>query len=118
MVSADPIRRAGIEGLRAISICLAAADRLPHGAVAAGIGSGDSKRTSAPIATGNPQLINHAPAVAGVSRNTHSPFLTTNDITVNGGASVKRLKGNPKHKRMHVPIEQATARATSAHIQQ
>ncbi|MGZ2748588.1 hypothetical protein [Burkholderia stagnalis] len=118
MVSTDPIRRAGIEGLRAISLCLAAAGRLPHGAVAAGIGSGGCKRTSAPIGAGNPQLINLAPVVAGVSRNTHSPFLTTNDITDNGGASVKRLKGNPKHKRMHVPIEQATVRTTAAHIPQ
>ncbi|MBR8058576.1 filamentous hemagglutinin N-terminal domain-containing protein [Burkholderia dolosa] len=80
----DSIRRAGNGGRRVLFVCVAAAGLLPHCAVAAGIVPDGGTRTSVSIAPDGRQLVNLAPAVAGVSSNTYSSFnVTTAGATLN-----------------------------------
>ncbi|WP_175952234.1 filamentous hemagglutinin N-terminal domain-containing protein [Burkholderia sp. BCC0405] len=80
----DLFRRAGIGGLRVIFLCLAAAGGLPHCAVAAGIVPDGGTPTSVSAGPNGRQLVNLAPAVAGVSSNTYSSFnVTTAGATLN-----------------------------------
>jgi filamentous hemagglutinin family protein len=80
----DSIRRAGNGGRRVLFVCVAAAGLLPHCAVAAGIVPDGGTRTNVSIAPDGRQLVNLAPAVAGVSSNTYSSFnVTTAGATLN-----------------------------------
>lgn len=80
----DLHRCAGIGGLRVIFLCLATAGGLPHCAVAAGIVPEGGTPTSVSAGPNGRQLVNLAPAVAGVSSNTYSSFnVTTAGATLN-----------------------------------
>ncbi|MEK7915680.1 filamentous hemagglutinin N-terminal domain-containing protein [Burkholderia contaminans] len=80
----DLHRCAGIGGLRVIFLCLATAGGLPHCAVAAGIVPDGGTPTSVSAGPNGRQLVNLAPAVAGVSSNTYSSFnVTTAGATLN-----------------------------------
>ncbi|WP_253593532.1 filamentous hemagglutinin N-terminal domain-containing protein [Burkholderia multivorans] len=80
----DSIRRAGNGGRRVLFVCVAAAGLLPHCAVAAGIVPDGGTATTVSIAPNGRQLVNLAPAVAGVSSNTYSSFnVTTAGATLN-----------------------------------
>ncbi|WP_143137669.1 two-partner secretion domain-containing protein, partial [Burkholderia ubonensis] len=57
--------------------CLAAAGTLPRCALAAGIVPDGGTATSVSLAPDGRQLVNLAPAVAGVSSNTYSSFNVT-----------------------------------------
>ncbi len=70
--------------MRVIFLCLAAAGGLPHCAVAAGIVPDGGTPTSVSAGPNGRQLVNLAPAVAGVSSNTYSSFnVTTAGATLN-----------------------------------
>ncbi|KWO16793.1 filamentous hemagglutinin N-terminal domain-containing protein [Burkholderia ubonensis] len=77
MARRNSIRRAGAGGLRVMFFCLAAAGTLPRCALAAGIVPDGSTATSVSLAPDGRQLVNLAPAVAGVSSNTYSSFNVT-----------------------------------------
>ncbi|KVV11893.1 filamentous hemagglutinin N-terminal domain-containing protein [Burkholderia ubonensis] len=77
MARRNSIRRAGAEGLRVMFFCLAAAGTLPRCALAAGILPDGGTATSVSLAPDGRQLVNLAPAVAGVSSNTYSSFNVT-----------------------------------------
>ncbi|KVV27340.1 filamentous hemagglutinin [Burkholderia multivorans] len=80
----DSIRRAGNGGRRVLFVCVAAAGLLPHCAVAAGIVPDGGTATTVSITPNGRQLVNLAPAVAGVSSNTYSSFnVTTAGATLN-----------------------------------
>ncbi|WP_261534998.1 filamentous hemagglutinin N-terminal domain-containing protein [Burkholderia multivorans] len=80
----DSIRRAGNGGRRVLFVCVAAAGLLPHCVVAAGIVPDGGTATTVSIAPNGRQLVNLAPAVAGVSSNTYSSFnVTTAGATLN-----------------------------------
>ncbi|WP_253573055.1 filamentous hemagglutinin N-terminal domain-containing protein [Burkholderia multivorans] len=80
----DSIRRAGNGGRRVLFVCVAAAGLLPHCVVAAGIVPDGGTATTVSIAPDGRQLVNLAPAVAGVSSNTYSSFnVTTAGATLN-----------------------------------
>ncbi|PRG20591.1 filamentous hemagglutinin N-terminal domain-containing protein [Burkholderia multivorans] len=80
----DSIRRAGNGGRRVLFVCFAAAGLLPHCAVAAGIVPDGGTATTVSVAPNGRQLVNLAPAVAGVSSNTYSSFnVTTAGATLN-----------------------------------
>ncbi|WP_254208568.1 filamentous hemagglutinin N-terminal domain-containing protein [Burkholderia multivorans] len=80
----DSIRRAGNGGRRVLFVCVAAAGLLPHCVVAAGIVPDGGSATTVSIAPNGRQLVNLAPAVAGVSSNTYSSFnVTTAGATLN-----------------------------------
>lgn len=76
--------RAGSGGWRALCLCLAVTGLLPHCAAAAGIVADGGTPTSVSIGPNGRQLVNLAPAVAGVSSNTYSSFnVTTAGATLN-----------------------------------
>ncbi|KWD73619.1 filamentous hemagglutinin N-terminal domain-containing protein [Burkholderia ubonensis] len=77
MARRNSIRRAGAGGLRVMFFCLAAAGTLPRCALAAGIVPDGGTATSISLAPDGRQLVNLAPAVAGVSSNTYSSFNVT-----------------------------------------
>ncbi|KWE88386.1 filamentous hemagglutinin N-terminal domain-containing protein [Burkholderia ubonensis] len=77
MARRNSIRRAGAGGLRVMFFCLAAAGTLPRCALAAGIVPDGGTATSVSLAPDGRQLVNLAPAVAGVSSNTYSSFNVT-----------------------------------------
>ncbi|KVA06507.1 filamentous hemagglutinin N-terminal domain-containing protein [Burkholderia ubonensis] len=77
MARRNSIRRAGAGGLRVVFFCLAAAGMLPRCALAAGIVPDGGTATSVSLAPDGRQLVNLAPAVAGVSSNTYSSFNVT-----------------------------------------
>ncbi|OJA88983.1 filamentous hemagglutinin N-terminal domain-containing protein [Burkholderia ubonensis] len=77
MARRNSIRRAGAGGLRVMFFCLAAAGTLPRCALAAGIVPDGGTATSVFLAPDGRQLVNLAPAVAGVSSNTYSSFNVT-----------------------------------------
>ncbi|AYZ63776.1 filamentous hemagglutinin N-terminal domain-containing protein [Burkholderia multivorans] len=77
MARRNSIRRAGAGGLRVMFFCLAAAGALPRCALAAGIVPDGGTATSVSLAPDGRQLVNLAPAVAGVSSNTYSSFNVT-----------------------------------------
>ncbi|AOI72658.1 filamentous hemagglutinin N-terminal domain-containing protein [Burkholderia ubonensis] len=77
MARRNSIRRAGAGGLRVMFFCLAAAGMLPRCALAAGIVPDGGTATSVSLAPDGRQLVNLAPAVAGVSSNTYSSFNVT-----------------------------------------
>ncbi|WP_080404448.1 filamentous hemagglutinin N-terminal domain-containing protein [Burkholderia ubonensis] len=77
MARHNSIRRAGAGGLRVMFFCLAAAGTLPRCALAAGIVTDGGTATSVSLAPDGRQLVNLAPAVAGVSSNTYSSFNVT-----------------------------------------
>ncbi|KVD24347.1 filamentous hemagglutinin N-terminal domain-containing protein [Burkholderia ubonensis] len=77
MARRNSIRRAGAGGLRVMFFCLAAAGTLPRCALAAGIVTDGGTATSVSLAPDGRQLVNLAPAVAGVSSNTYSSFNVT-----------------------------------------
>ncbi|KVP85567.1 filamentous hemagglutinin [Burkholderia ubonensis] len=77
MARRNSIRRAGTGGLRVMFFCLAAAGTLPRCALAAGIVPDGGTATSVSLAPDGRQLVNLAPAVAGVSSNTYSSFNVT-----------------------------------------
>ncbi|MCO8578389.1 filamentous hemagglutinin N-terminal domain-containing protein [Burkholderia multivorans] len=80
----DSIRRAGNGGRRVLFVCVVAAGLLPHCVVAAGIVPDGGTATTVSIAPNGRQLVNLAPAVAGVSSNTYSSFnVTTAGATLN-----------------------------------
>ncbi|MDN7947581.1 filamentous hemagglutinin N-terminal domain-containing protein [Burkholderia multivorans] len=80
----DSIRRAGNGGRRVLFVCVAAAGLLPHCVVAAGIVPDGGTATTVSIAPNGRQLVNLAPALAGVSSNTYSSFnVTTAGATLN-----------------------------------
>ncbi|WP_230961888.1 filamentous hemagglutinin N-terminal domain-containing protein [Burkholderia anthina] len=76
--------RAGTGGWRALCLCLAVTGLLPHCAAAAGIVPDGGTPTSVSVGPNGRQLVNLAPAVAGVSSNTYSSFnVTTAGATLN-----------------------------------
>ncbi|KVU34460.1 filamentous hemagglutinin [Burkholderia ubonensis] len=77
MARRNSIRRAGAGGLRVMFFCLAAAGTPPRCALAAGIVPDGGTATSVSLAPDGRQLVNLAPAVAGVSSNTYSSFNVT-----------------------------------------
>ncbi|KVD55207.1 filamentous hemagglutinin [Burkholderia ubonensis] len=77
MARRNSIRRAGAGGLRVMFFCLAAAGTLPRCALAAGIVPDGGTATSVSLAPDGRQLVNLAPAVAGVSSNSYSSFNVT-----------------------------------------
>ncbi|KWO77630.1 filamentous hemagglutinin N-terminal domain-containing protein [Burkholderia ubonensis] len=77
MARRNSIRRAGAGGLRVMFFCLAAAGTLPRCALAAGIVPDGGTATSVSLAPDGRQLVNLAPAVAGVSSNTYLSFNVT-----------------------------------------
>ncbi|KVK92477.1 filamentous hemagglutinin [Burkholderia ubonensis] len=77
MARRNSIRRAGAGGLRVMFFCLAAAGTLPRCALAAGIVTDGGTATNVSLAPDGRQLVNLAPAVAGVSSNTYSSFNVT-----------------------------------------
>ncbi|OMG71075.1 filamentous hemagglutinin N-terminal domain-containing protein [Burkholderia ubonensis] len=77
MARRNSIRRAGAGGLCVMFFCLAAAGMLPRCALAAGIVPDGGTATSVSLAPDGRQLVNLAPAVAGVSSNTYSSFNVT-----------------------------------------
>ncbi|KVC71709.1 filamentous hemagglutinin N-terminal domain-containing protein [Burkholderia ubonensis] len=77
MARRNSIRRAGAGGLRVMFFCLAAAGTLPRCALAAGIVPDGGTATSVSLTPDGRQLVNLAPAVAGVSSNTYSSFNVT-----------------------------------------
>ncbi|CAG2308943.1 filamentous hemagglutinin N-terminal domain-containing protein [Burkholderia sola] len=80
----DSMGRAGSGGWRALCLCLAVTGLLPHCAAAAGIVADGGTPTSVSIGPNGRQLVNLAPAVAGVSSNTYSSFnVTTAGATLN-----------------------------------
>ncbi|AJY23724.1 hypothetical protein CH72_5482 [Burkholderia ambifaria AMMD] len=80
----DSKGRVGIGSRRVLCFCLAAAGLLPHCAAAAGIVPDGGTPTSVSNAPNGRQLVNLAPAVAGVSNNTYSSFnVTTAGATLN-----------------------------------
>ncbi|UXU92387.1 filamentous hemagglutinin N-terminal domain-containing protein [Burkholderia sp. S-53] len=89
--------RAGIGGRRVLCLCLAAAGLLPHCAAAAGIVPDGGTPTSVSIAPNGRQLVNLAPAVAGVSSNTYSSFnvtatgATLNNVGINARTIVNQV---------------------------
>ncbi|WP_034182139.1 filamentous hemagglutinin N-terminal domain-containing protein [Burkholderia pyrrocinia] len=93
----DSMGRAGIGGRRVLCLCLAAAGLLPHCAAAAGIVPDGGTPTSVSIAPNGRQLVNLAPAVAGVSSNTYSSFnvtaagATLNNVGINARTIVNQV---------------------------
>ncbi|WP_156432146.1 filamentous hemagglutinin N-terminal domain-containing protein [Burkholderia latens] len=69
--------RAGTGGWRALCLCVAVAGLLPHCAAASGIVPDGGTPTSVSVGPNGRQLVNLAPAVAGVSSNTYSSFNVT-----------------------------------------
>ncbi|WP_261314339.1 filamentous hemagglutinin N-terminal domain-containing protein [Burkholderia latens] len=69
--------RAGTGGWRALCLCVAVAGLLPHCAAASGIVPDGGTPTSVSVSPNGRQLVNLAPAVAGVSSNTYSSFNVT-----------------------------------------
>ncbi|KVA09874.1 filamentous hemagglutinin [Burkholderia latens] len=73
----DSMGRAGTGGWRALCLCVAVAGLLPHCAAASGIVPDGGTPTSVSVGPNGRQLVNLAPAVAGVSSNTYSSFNVT-----------------------------------------
>ncbi|KVX10355.1 filamentous hemagglutinin [Burkholderia ubonensis] len=97
MARRNSIRRAGAGGLRVMFFCLAAAGTFPRCALAAGIVPDGGTATSVSLAPDGRQLVNLAPAVAGVSSNTYSSFnvtaagATLNNIGINARTIVNQV---------------------------